>query len=96
MEIRAMAIALFYSLGTGLGGIMGPVFFGAAVESGSVDAIARGYYLGASLMIVAGLFEVAFGVEAARRSLEQVSPPLSLIGDNPDPVEFTAGPEYRP
>ncbi|WHT23673.1 MFS transporter [Crossiella sp. CA-258035] len=34
MEIRAMAIALFYSVGTGLGGIIGPSLFGALVETG--------------------------------------------------------------
>jgi MFS family permease len=79
MEIRAMAIALFYSVGTGLGGIAGPLLFGLAIESGTVGAVAAGYYLGAVLMILAGVVEVVLGVEAARKSLEQVAPPLSSV-----------------
>jgi MFS family permease len=79
MEIRAMAIALFYAVGTGIGGIAGPLLFGLAIEIGTVKAIAGGYYLGAILMILAGLVECALGVEAARKPLEQVAPPLSEV-----------------
>ena len=79
MEIRAMAIALFYAVGTGIGGIAGPLLFGAAIEVGTVQAVARGYYLGAALMILAGLVEIVPCVEAARRSLEEVAPPLSQV-----------------
>jgi MFS family permease len=77
METRAMAIAFFYAVGTGLGGIIGPTLFGRLVESGKVSAVTDGYFLGAALMIVAGLVEIAIGVEAAGRSLEQIAPPLS-------------------
>jgi MFS family permease len=79
MEIRAMAIALFYAVGTGIGGIAGPLLFGIAIEIGTVDAVASGYYLGAILMILAGVVEWVIGVEAARRSLEHVAPPLSAV-----------------
>jgi hypothetical protein len=79
MEIRAMAIALFYAVGTGIGGIAGPLLFGLAIEIGTVSAVAGGYYLGAVLMILAGIVEIAIGVEAARRPLEQVAPPLSEV-----------------
>jgi MFS family permease len=79
VEIRAMAIALFYAVGTGIGGIAGPVLFGLAIEIGSVSAIARGYYLGAMLMVLAGVVEIAIGVEAAQKPLEQVAPPLSEV-----------------
>jgi len=79
MEIRAMAIALFYSVGTGIGGIAGPLLFGLAIEIGTIGAVAGGYYLGAVLMILAGVVEIALGVEAARRPLEEVAPPLSEV-----------------
>jgi MFS family permease len=84
METRAMAIAVFYAIGTGLGGIIGPALFGKLVDSGKVSAVTDGYFLGAGLMIAAGLVELAIGVEAAGRSLEDIATPLS------------ARPEYAP
>jgi MFS family permease len=81
MEIRAMAIAVFYAVGTAIGGIAGPVLFGRAIEIGTVTAVAAGYYLGAILMILAGIIECVLGVEAARKSLEQVAPPLSEVSE---------------
>jgi MFS family permease len=80
METRAMAIAFFYAVGTALGGIIGPVLFGRLVETGEVTAVTNGYFLGAGLMIAAGLVELAIGVEAAGRSLEKLAPPLSAAG----------------
>jgi MFS family permease len=77
MEIRAMCIALFYAVGTGLGGIIGPVLFSSLAASGREENVAFGYYIGAGVMIVAGLAELLLGVEAAGRSLEDVAPPLS-------------------
>jgi MFS family permease len=77
MEIRAMCIALFYAVGTGLGGIIGPVLFGALVESGQPGNVALGYGIGAAVMILGGLAELVLGVEAAQRSLEDVATPLS-------------------
>jgi MFS family permease len=76
METRALAIAFFYAVGTGLGGIVGPLLFGDFVGQG-VGAVAFGYYIGAALMIAAGLVEVVFGVEASRTSLEKVAAPLT-------------------
>jgi MFS family permease len=77
MEIRAMCIALFYAVGTGLGGIIGPVLFSSLVASGRPENVAIGYYIGAGVMIVGGLAELLLGVEAAGRSLEDVAAPLS-------------------
>ena len=77
METRAMCIALFYSVGTGLGGITGPLLFGALVATGQPGNVALGYYVGAAVMIVGGIAELALGVEAAQRSLEDVATPLS-------------------
>ncbi|HET6259986.1 MAG TPA: MFS transporter, partial [Pseudonocardia sp.] len=77
MEIRAMCIALFYAVGTGLGGIVGPVLFGALVETGRAGSVALGYYVGAVVMIIGGVAELALGVEAEQRPLEDAATPLS-------------------
>ncbi|GAB3688315.1 MFS transporter [Angustibacter aerolatus] len=77
METRAMAIALFYAVGTGLGGIIGPLLFGKLVETEVLGNVGRGYLLGAALMIGGGLVEAFIGVEAAGKSLEDVAAPLS-------------------
>ncbi|WP_345764862.1 MFS transporter [Diaminobutyricibacter sp. McL0608] len=76
METRAMAIAFFFAIGTGIGGIIGPILFGQLI-SGGIQAVAIGYYIGAGLMIAAGLVEVFLGVDAERKSLEDVAEPLS-------------------
>ena len=80
-EVGVAAAA--YVVGAVLGGIIGPVLFGAAIEVGTGSAVAWGYYLGAALMILAGVAEGLFGVEAARTSLEQIAPPLSTISEDP-------------
>ncbi|SEG65569.1 Predicted arabinose efflux permease, MFS family [Thermomonospora echinospora] len=83
METRAMAIAAFYAVGTGLGGVIGPALFGRLVETGELGAVAAGYFLGAGLMIAAGIVEIFLGVEAARRSLEDIARPLSAEDHSP-------------
>ncbi|MEU7885789.1 MFS transporter [Microbispora bryophytorum] len=80
METRPVVISFFYALGTGLGGIVGPVLFGHLVESHSVGNVVVGYLIGAVLMIAAGLVQWFMGVEAARRSLEDVAEPLGAEG----------------
>jgi MFS family permease len=77
LEVRAIAIAVFYALGTAIGGIAGPALFGALIETGARQEILWGYLLGAGLMVGAGLVEAALGVSAERRGLEDVAPPLS-------------------
>jgi MFS family permease len=79
LEVRAFAIALFFVLGTGTGGIVGPWLFGMLVETGSPGDIVFGYLLGASLMIGAAVVELLIGVRAERRSLESVAAPLSSL-----------------
>jgi MFS family permease len=76
LEIRALAIAIFYALGTMIGGVGAPILFGVLIASGSQTYVALGYALGAALMIVAAVFEIMFGVEAAGKSLESISKPL--------------------
>lgn len=72
-----MAIAVYYAIGTLVGGGVGPVLFGALISSGQVSQIVSGYWLGAALMIAAGIVEIFLGVEAAGKSLEDIAPPLS-------------------
>ncbi|RJF96038.1 MFS transporter [Noviherbaspirillum saxi] len=74
LEMRAMAIAVFYAVGTGAGGFIAPVLFGVLIESGSRDAVAVGYAIGAVLVIVAGLLALRFAVDAERKPLEEVAP----------------------
>lgn len=78
LEMRALAIALFYAFGTALGGVAGPWLFGVLIGTGERSAIAWGYVFGASLMLLAGLAQWRFGLAAERRSLEDVATPLSV------------------
>ncbi len=80
LEIRALAIAFFYAVGTGVGGVLGPWLFGVLIETGSRSSVFAGYLLGAVLMVVAGGVAAGWGVAAERRSLEDVSPPLASAG----------------
>jgi MFS family permease len=82
METRALAIAFFYAVGTGLGGIIGPVLFGNLIATKRPFDTAIGYLIGAGLMIAAGLVEVAIGVDAEQKSLEELARPLSAEGDD--------------
>ena len=77
LEVRAIAIAIFYALGTGLGGVSGPLVFGNLIQSGSRGEVLLGYLLGGGLMIGAAIVQAVIGVEAARKSLEDIAPPLS-------------------
>ena len=79
LEIRALAIAFFYAVGTGIGGVAGPLLFGSLISTGSRGSVAIGYVIGALLMIGAGAAEARWGVAAERKPLETVSRPLSFI-----------------
>ena len=79
LEIRAMAIAIFYAVGTGIGGMAGPWLFGALIDTGSRASLFGGYLLGAALMIVAGVIAAFFAVAAERKPLEEVARPLAFV-----------------
>lgn len=74
-----MAIALFYAVGTALGGITGPVVFGQLIGTGDRGTLLIGYLVAAGLMILAALVELLIGVKAERRSLESIAAPLTAI-----------------
>jgi MFS family permease len=80
LEIRALAIAVFFAIGTGIGGVIGPLLFGVLIESGSRTSVFGGYLLGAALMVAAAAVELRFGIAAERKPLEEVARPLATVG----------------
>jgi MFS family permease len=79
LEIRALAIAFFYAIGTGVGGIAGPWLFGLLIDTGSRWSVYGGYLLGAVLMVAAGCIAWRWGVAAERKPLEAVTRPLAAV-----------------
>lgn len=78
LEARAVTISLFYAFGTLVGGVGGPALFGALIDTGERSQILWGYLLGGGLMVLAAGVELAIGVKAERKPLEEVADPLSL------------------
>lgn len=88
METRAMSIAVFYAVGTGLGGIVGPLLFGHLINTGNPHTVAIGFYIGAAVMMLGVLAELFFGVKAEGESLESIAEPLSAAkGPGEEPGE---------
>jgi MFS family permease len=79
LEIRALAIAFFYAIGTGVGGVLGPWLFGVLIETGSRMSVFGGYLGGALLMLIAAGVAARWAVAAERRSLESISRPLAAV-----------------
>jgi hypothetical protein len=78
METRAMALAFFYAVGTGIGGVIG------------------GYLIASAVMIAAGVTEWLLGVDAERRSLEDVAKPLTAEEAETKPTAWvSAGSRWR-
>ena len=78
LEMRAVAISLFYAAGTALGGFVGPPLYGAMIEDGSRGGLFAAYALAGGLMCIAAFVALKLGVDAERRSLEEVTPPLGM------------------
>jgi MFS family permease len=79
LEIRALAIACFYAVGTGVGGVVGPWLFGVLIDTGSRTSVFGGYLLGAVLMVAAAAVQWRWGVAAERKPLETVARPLAFL-----------------
>jgi MFS family permease len=79
LEVRALAIALFYAVGTGIGGVAGPALFGALIDTGSRSSVFAGYLLGSGLMIAAAVIAWRYVIAAERRALESVARPLAFV-----------------
>jgi MFS family permease len=80
METRALCISVFYAVGTGIGGITGPLLFSALITTGKLTNAALALTIGAVMMILGGIAEIVFGVRAERRGLEDIAQPLSATG----------------
>lgn len=81
LEVRALAIAVFYALGTGIGGVLAPWLFGLLIETGSRDQVLIGYLFAAALMILAALTAVKLCLDSERKPLESIARPLSWHED---------------
>jgi MFS family permease len=79
LEVRALAIAIFYAVGTAIGGVAGPALFGALIDTGSRASVFAGYLFGSVLMIVAAFVAWRYGVAAERKPLESVARPLAFV-----------------
>ena len=79
LEVRALAIAFFYAIGTGVGGVAGPWLFGHLIDTGSRWSVFGGYLIGAVLMIAAAIVAFRYAVPAERKPLEAVSRPLAAV-----------------
>jgi MFS family permease len=77
METRALAIAFFYAVGTGIGGIIGPLLFGNLIASGSRGEVGVAFLIGAGVMAIGGIVEIFFGVKAEQEPLENIARPLT-------------------
>ena len=78
LEMRALAIALFFAIGTAIGGLGAPVLFGELLASGRRDLLVYGYLVGAALMLIAAIVELLIGPAAENKSLEDIALPLSV------------------
>ena len=95
METRALCIAFFYAIGTAVGGISGPLYFGKLIDSASaakdITGIAPGYFIGAALMVAGGIVAIFLGVHAEGQTLENVAKPLTAEDDD----DAAAGPGHE-
>src|SRR5256714_3154394 len=92
VEMRAISISLFYAVGTALGGFAGPPLYGAIIESGSRDALFGAYALAGVLMCAAAAVALWLGVDAERKSLEEVCAPLGAELNYPGGAPTGSGP----
>ncbi|MFL5846436.1 MAG: MFS transporter [Solirubrobacteraceae bacterium] len=89
METRALAIAFFFAIGTGLGGIVGPLLFGELIKSGDTSQLATGFWIGSGVMALGGIAALLFAVKAEGRSLEDIATPLTADGvEDEEPERF--------
>ncbi len=80
LETRGLAIAFFFAIGTGIGGVMAPWLFGTLIGTGSRRYLLYGYLASCALMLLAAIIEAVAGVKAERQGLENLAAPLSAEG----------------
>jgi MFS family permease len=84
LEMRALSISIFYAVGTGIGGFAAPAIFGALIATGDRTHVFQGYVVGAVLVLAAALVAARYAVDAERRSLEDIAPPLGTAAGQED------------
>jgi MFS family permease len=77
LETRATAIAFVYAIGTLMGGAIAPPVFGALIGTKQPAMLALAWGTGAVLMLIGGITEIVLGVDAERKSLEEIAAPLT-------------------
>ena len=77
METRALAIAFFYAVGTGLGGIIGPLLFGHLIATNDRTWVMIAFLIGSAVMALGGIAEIFLGVKAEQTPLENIAKPLT-------------------
>jgi MFS family permease len=81
LELRGQAISFFFAISQAAGGVAAPSIFGALIGDGSNRGpLTIGYFVGAGVMLIGGLVAWFFGVNAERKSLEDIADPLSKVG----------------
>ena len=79
LEIRALVIALFYAIGTAVGGVAGPALFGHLIGTGERLQVGGGYVFAAALMLAAAGVELWIGLKSEGQSLEDIARPLAGV-----------------
>jgi MFS family permease len=80
LELRGQAIAFFFAISQLAGGVAAPTLFAALIGTGTnTGPLTIGYYVGAAVMFAGGLIAWFFGVDAERKSLEEIATPLSAV-----------------
>jgi MFS family permease len=89
LEVRSQAIAVFFAIAQ-LFGSFGSHLYGHLIGSGphyDKTHLFWGYMLGAGLMILGGVVAFFLAVNAEGKSLEDVTPPLSMIETRERPAK---------
>jgi MFS family permease len=87
LEIRSQVISYFFSIGQIFGAIA-PVLFGVLIGEGEDRGPITVGYIGAGvIMVLGGLVAFIFGVNSERRSLEDITTPISVQGGQKTAVE---------
>ncbi len=85
LELRSQAISYFFALAQVFGAVA-PLIYGAFIGDGSSrEPLFWGYLLGSAVMIIGGVVALVFGVDAARKGLEDITQPLSVLTGKDSP-----------
>ena len=81
IEIRAEAIAVFFAIAQ-IFGAFGPAIYGWLIGDGTnPTALFVGYVIGGGIMVLGGIVELIFGINAEGKSLEEITKPLTSTAE---------------